>query len=128
MTFLSVLLGFFATLAGGMIGIWRISLITVIGISGFLSYAASNAFHSTLTEAIEMFGIAHQNALIFSLCLLVMVPLFGGIFFGFRVIGFLGLRELGSTGYGQGSSAADKICGSGFALLIYLVLFALLNR
>ena len=128
MTFWSVSLALACMVAGGFIGIYRLSILLVIGLSGFLSFAAYNAFHPTLSEAIELFGVEQGNAVVISLCLLVLVPLFGGMYTGSKVVGFLGLKELADSGYSSRPSPADKIFGSGFALLVYLVIFTLYFR
>ncbi len=125
MSVLSVSLGVASAVVGGFIGIFRLSILLVVGLSGFISFAAYGAFHPVLTQAIELFGVEYGNAMVVSLCLLTLLPVFGGIFLGVRVIGFLGLRELAGSEYGSPPGPGDKIFGSGFALLVFIIVFNL---
>jgi hypothetical protein len=127
MSVLSVSLGVACAVAGGVVGLFRLSILLVVGLSGFVAFTLYHAFSSTLSQAISLFGVADNTAIVISVCLLTLLPLFGGIFLGIRAIGFLGLRELAGGEYGSPPGPADKIFGSGFALVLFIVLFNLFN-
>jgi len=126
MTVILVLLGIGSMVAGGFIGIRRLSYVTVFCISGFLALAAFRAYRISLAKAIASFGVLYGNALIISITILILLPFFTGMFLGGKVINFLGINELGSE-YSSGTSAADKIFGSGFGLVVYIVALVLIS-
>lgn len=129
MTVLEILLGFGAMVAGGFIGIRRLAFIIVVFISGFIAIAAYRAYHSLLASAIAELGIRQVNAFFISLLILLIPLFFLGLFLGSKLIGKLGLNELGSGYYyDSGSDAINRIYGSGFGLILFLVLSSIFSE
>lgn len=128
MTVLEILLGFGAMVAGGFIGIRRLAFITVVFISGFIAIAAYHAYNPLLASAIAELGVRQINAFFISIFVLVLIPLFAGLYLGIKIINRLGLNELGSGSYYDSSSyATDKIFGSGFGLIVFLILISIIS-
>jgi len=128
MTIIDVLLGFIFMVSGGFVGIRRLAFVSVVFISGFLSFAAYRGYHHKISYAIASLGIEPSNSFFIGLFMVTLIPLFLGIYIGVKIIGVLGITEYGN-GYGYDeTSVVDRIFGSGFGLLIYLIIFSIFMR
>lgn len=124
MTPFEFLLAFIFTVIGGILGIRRLGLISLVFIAGFLSFAAYRAFHLTLANSIYTLGFSQVNSFFFSLFFVTLIPFFASFYLGLKIIDFLRLNELESSS-DNGVNVIDKIFGSGFGLIIFLILFSI---
>ena len=114
--------------AGGFIGIRRLSYASIVFISGFLAYAAYRGFHYEISNAIITLGIRTSNAFFISLFIVLLIPLFAGLYLGTKILNFLGISDYGNGYTNDDSNFVDRIFGSGFSLLIYLIILSIFMR
>jgi len=125
-----VLLGIASMVGGGILGLYRSSIVSVVFISGFFSYTSYKAFHNTLGYAIMSLGCSETTAFFVSLFIVVLVPLFMGMVLGMKIIHKLHIDDYFSedTYYSTGTSIVDRIGGAGFNFTIFIIIYSLFMR
>ena len=127
-TLITLIIGLLFMVGSGFIGLRRLTLISIIFIAGFLSFAAYRGFHSPIAHAVAILGIEPVNAFFISLFIVILVPLFISIYIGVKIVNLLGIIDYISEYGSVNVSVVDKIFGSGFGLLIYLILYSIIVR
>ena len=129
MSFFEFLFGVTACVAGGYIGARRWLLLLVFGLSAFSAVACFGAFHKLIAYAIVTTGVEAVNASVISGVLTILCPLTFGLYWGLKLVTFLGIGETTDPyAYSESSSnIVDRLFGSGIGLLAFLFLWTYLG-
>lgn len=127
MTIYETIFGIGFLVGGGVLGLYRSALISVVFISGFLAYTSYKAFHTPLGYALMALGISEPTAFFLSLFIVALFPLFTGLVLGMKIIHALRISDyfLDDTYYSSGLSVVDKVFGAGYLFTLFLIVYSL---